>query len=212
MVESGGYSIMILNIVLLVLFIIFASLIAALLYYMLIPAAKNDKLTDKDSFVSNKEIEYIQPDVEEVEISDKKAVVLCSCHKNFKVDRTIFNEQHTCFMINSDNGTGTDCKFSCIGLGDCVKACPQEAISIVNQTAVVSKLCIGCGKCIDVCPLHIIRLVPKTKETILLCGNADCEPTSCSDLLKDEDISWHSKKGFKIWKYWYKLIKGIIKN
>lgn len=203
---------MILKYVLLGIFLVIAAGLIVFFIYAFIPSIKKDSLNENDSFISSEEINYIQPNVTPTEISDKKAIVLCSCNKNFKVDRSKFNEQHTCFMINSDNGTGTDCKFSCIGLGDCAKVCSQQAISIVNHTAVISKLCIGCGKCVDVCPLHIIKLIPKTKETIILCGNENCEPTSCSDLLKEENVGWYSKKHFKLWNYCYKIFKGIIKS
>jgi len=44
----------------------------------------------------------------------------------------------------------------CSGCGNCVKACPEKAISFEEQdgkyeVAVDRKLCSGCGRCIDVC-------------------------------------------------------------
>ena len=115
-------------------------------------------------------------------------------------------------MINSDNGTGTDCKYSCIGLGDCVKACPQEAIKIINNTAVVTSLCIGCGRCIDVCPLNIIKLIPVDTNKMAVCSNCNHDPTSCSLIQKEKKIEWPEKKDFKIWSSCYKIIKKIIKK
>ncbi len=203
---------MILTYVILILILILISVLISVLLFKFIPSIKNEKITDKDSIISNNEIEFISPKIDPVEVTNKRAMVLCNCHKEFKVDRALFNKEHTCFMINSDNGTGTDCKFSCIGLGDCVKACPQQAIKIVNNTAVITDLCIGCGKCIDVCPLHIITLISKTKEIIVKCGNQECEPTSCSVILKEEKVEWPAKKDFKLWKYCYKIFKGVIKS
>lgn len=41
----------------------------------------------------------------------------------------------------------------CIGCGQCVNYCPQEAISIVNKKALIDpNLCIDCGRCINACP------------------------------------------------------------
>ena len=115
-------------------------------------------------------------------------------------------------MINSDNGTGTDCKFSCIGLGDCVKVCPQQAIKIVNNTAVVTSTCVGCGKCVDICPLGIIKLIPKDTPSIAICSNCINYPTSCSDIQKEQAVVWEEKNNFKFWKQCYKLFKNVIKN
>jgi pyruvate formate lyase activating enzyme len=41
----------------------------------------------------------------------------------------------------------------CIGCGACVGACPVDAVSLENGTAVTNRpLCTGCGACIEVCP------------------------------------------------------------
>jgi len=76
----------------------------------------------------------------------------------------------------------------CIGFGDCVNVCPQEAISIKNNQAVVGFLCNGCGKCVDFCPESIISLVPRTKKT-------------------EETPS----KLFKFWAFCYRLLHGGAK-
>lgn len=204
---------MILNYVLFSLFIILLAILICFFIYVLTPKKdKKKNYKDEDPVFSDDELNYITPDVPLTKVSDKKAYVMCSCNKEFKVDCSIFNKQHTCFMINSDNGTGTDCKFSCIGLGDCVKVCPQEAIKIINNTAVVTSLCIGCGKCVEVCPLHIIKLVPIDTKKMVICSNCNKDPTSCSKLEKEEKITWPIKKDFKIWQICYKIFKKLMKN
>jgi len=48
----------------------------------------------------------------------------------------------------------------CKGCGTCVKACPNDALSLKNGKAVVDhKLCILCGYCNPVCPEFAIRLI-----------------------------------------------------
>ena len=48
----------------------------------------------------------------------------------------------------------------CKGCGTCVKACPNNALSLKNGKAVVDhKLCILCGYCNPVCPIFAIRLI-----------------------------------------------------
>src|SRR5665648_55688 len=48
----------------------------------------------------------------------------------------------------------------CKGCGTCVKACPNNALSLKNGKAVVDhKLCILCGYCNPACPEFVIRLI-----------------------------------------------------
>ncbi|MBX3619252.1 MAG: NAD(P)-binding domain-containing protein [Rhizobacter sp.] len=49
----------------------------------------------------------------------------------------------------------------CIGSGACVKACPEEALGIVNGKAVLTNAsaCIGHGACLTACPVEGIHLV-----------------------------------------------------
>ncbi len=204
---------MILSYVLLSVFIILIAILICFFLYVLTPKSTREiTYTDDDAVISDDELNYITPDIPLTKLSDKKAFVMCSCNKEFNVDRSIFNRQHTCFMINSDNGTGTDCKYSCIGLGDCVKACPQQAIKIINNTAVVTSLCIGCGRCIDICPLHIIKLIPVNTSKMAICSNCNNDPTSCSLIQKEQKVEWIEKKDFKIWSSCYKIIKKVIKK
>jgi len=47
----------------------------------------------------------------------------------------------------------------CNGAGECVEACPLDAISIQNNVAVVDETTCGdCGACVDVCPNEAISV------------------------------------------------------
>jgi uncharacterized Fe-S center protein len=47
----------------------------------------------------------------------------------------------------------------CIGCGDCISHCSQNALALVDEKAVLdSKKCIGCGECILVCPNEAIQI------------------------------------------------------
>ena len=62
--------------------------------------------------------------------------------------------------------------FGCQGFGSCVKACPFDAIHIVNGIAVVDQeACKACGKCVAKCPRHLIELVPYDKQTRVACSS-----------------------------------------
>jgi thioredoxin reductase (NADPH) len=54
----------------------------------------------------------------------------------------------------------------CVGSAACVKACPEEAIGIINGKAVLVNPahCIGHGACLAVCPVDAIKLVFGTEK------------------------------------------------
>ena len=48
---------------------------------------------------------------------------------------------------------------SCTGCGECVEACPLDAVEIENDIAVVNQEeCGDCGSCTDVCPTEAITI------------------------------------------------------
>ncbi len=68
-------------------------------------------------------------------------------------------------------GTGA-CVYGCIGLGDCAKVCPEDAISIRGGLAWVdAKKCIGCGKCVKTCPNGVIALRPADAHMVVDCNS-----------------------------------------
>ncbi len=76
------------------------------------------------------------------------------------------------------NGIRTaDCDYGCLGLGSCVRVCPENAIRIADGVAVVNRnKCVGCGLCVKACPKGLIELVPESKRVIVQCRNKDKGP------------------------------------
>lgn len=69
------------------------------------------------------------------------------------------------------------CTYGCTGFGNCVKACPFDAIHVVDGVAVVDKdACKACGKCIEACPRNLITLVPYSAKHIVACSSKDKGP------------------------------------
>jgi thioredoxin reductase/NAD-dependent dihydropyrimidine dehydrogenase PreA subunit len=54
----------------------------------------------------------------------------------------------------------------CIGSGACVRACPEQALGIINGKAVLTNgaSCIGHGACLSACPVEAIKLVFGTER------------------------------------------------
>lgn len=77
------------------------------------------------------------------------------------------------------NGGPKTCNSGCLGFGSCVKACPFDAIKVVNGVAVVDKeKCKACGKCIEACPKHLISLIPYKAREAVACSSADKGPVT----------------------------------
>lgn len=85
-----------------------------------------------------------------------------------------------CRMISFvPNGGAKSCNYGCLGYGSCVKACPFDAIHVVNGVAVVDKeKCKACGKCIAVCPKNLISLVPYSAKHVVACSSQDKGPVT----------------------------------
>jgi len=50
-------------------------------------------------------------------------------------------------------------KGKCTGCESCVEECPSEAISMVDDKAVVdTEVCVDCGVCVDTCPVEAITM------------------------------------------------------
>ncbi len=68
---------------------------------------------------------------------------------------------------NHDKGalTRKECRAGCIGCTKCVKTCPNEAISMDNNVAVVDfTKCTACGACTEACPTGAIELLQIAAE------------------------------------------------
>ena len=66
------------------------------------------------------------------------------------------------------------CNYGCMGYGSCVKACPFDAIHIVDGIAKVDpKACKACGKCVAACPKNLIELVPYDAPHLVNCSSKD---------------------------------------
>ena len=76
--------------------------------------------------------------------------------------------------LNNPGGGPKACTYGCTGFGSCKKACPFQAIEIVDGVAVVdSEKCKACGKCVAACPRHLIELIPADATCRVTCSSKD---------------------------------------
>lgn len=71
------------------------------------------------------------------------------------------------------------CGYGCLGYGNCVKACPFDAIHVENGIAVVDReKCKACGKCVAACPKNLISLIPYRAKYEVSCRSCDKGPVA----------------------------------
>lgn len=103
------------------------------------------------------------------------AVVLCQGYKQNASEKLIYQGVQSCKMANQLFGGPKDCIYGCLGMGDCVAACPYGAITVCNGVARINPLmCRACKMCVATCPKGIIKMLPLHEaKAAVLCNNKD---------------------------------------
>lgn len=111
-------------------------------------------------------------DIKVEPFKDVISFVACNgtCDATTKIAK--YDGVKSCFAASMLYGGVNSCRYGCLGYGDCVAACPVNAICIVDSVARVdTSLCLGCGMCVATCPKHIISMIPQETETVVICNN-----------------------------------------
>lgn len=122
------------------------------------------KVANEIASILGKEIEEIVPMV---------AYIKCDGHSAKRTKAYNYNGIKSCSYAAMMPGSSPyACKFGCLGYGSCAKVCPQSAIRMIDNKAVVDEsLCIACGKCINACPHNLIELVPANSHYRVQCSS-----------------------------------------
>lgn len=108
-------------------------------------------------------------------VAPMTAVVHCQGTCNDTDTKMDYVGVRSCKMASQLFGGPGECNWGCIGYGDCVEACPYDAISICDGVARVNPLeCRACKKCISTCPKGLISLMPITEQkAAVFCHSKD---------------------------------------
>ncbi len=101
------------------------------------------------------------------------------CGGGTKAQRAyVYGGAHSCNAVDKLAGGSLLCPNGCLGYGDCVRACPFDAMSMDERGLPVIDLakCTGCGVCVTECPrggTGLLELVPESAAVVVRCGSRD---------------------------------------
>ncbi len=108
-------------------------------------------------------------------ITPMAAVVMCAGDSENAKAKLEYKGVRSCKAAAQLFGGYKACVYGCLGYGDCMKACPYDAIFICNGVARVdTQKCRACKKCVNTCPKGIIEMLPlNTPQAAVICKNHD---------------------------------------
>lgn len=102
----------------------------------------------------------------------RTALVQCQgCRENTGVKMN-YSGVMTCRTADQLYGGPGSCSYGCIGLGDCVHVCGENALAVREGVAAADPgRCTACGKCVKACPKGLIGLFPVQRKAAVLCSS-----------------------------------------
>lgn len=108
-------------------------------------------------------------------VQDRLVVMTCHGTSAYAREEAEYAGIPTCAAAALVFGGPRACKNGCLGLGDCVRACPFDALSIGpgGIAQVDTAKCTGCAVCVPVCPKDLFKLYPRGRRVELSCKAVD---------------------------------------
>jgi len=112
--------------------------------------------------------------VEAGSVEKKAAIVHCRGDNEAQKKKMDYKGIQSCVAAKQLFGGEGACAFGCLGFGDCLKACPSNAICLENGLARVNtNQCTGCGLCVKACPNNLITVESAGIAVAVLCKNVE---------------------------------------
>lgn len=98
----------------------------------------------------------------------------CEKEEGLVRPRYTYEGVNTCAAAHLLQNGPDVCGWSCIGYGDCVRACVFNAMVLKNgQVEILPANCTACGACLRACPRDILELVPVARRVMIHCSTKD---------------------------------------
>lgn len=112
--------------------------------------------------------------VQAAEVIQKVARLHCRGTHEAAPRRSQYLSLETCFAAHLLGGDKL-CTYGCLGLADCVRACPFEAMVMGSDglPIIIEEKCTACGKCVDACPRNLLELHPISENVLVFCRSHD---------------------------------------
>ena len=108
-------------------------------------------------------------------VADRVVVLRCHGLTAFARDEAEYAGIATCAAAALVFAGPKACKNGCLGLGDCVRVCPFDALHLGADgiVEVDTEACTGCGLCLPACPKDLFQLYPRAHRIELACVARD---------------------------------------
>ena len=139
--------------------------------------------------IGNKEMEQIAKIVGLASSARVRKVAVIRCNAACETRELVnhFDGIRSCALEHSYYQGESACNFGCLGLGDCVVACPFDAMTFSESeqypTVDLDK-CTGCGKCLEACPRQLPRMrevTPGKQLVYVNCSNRNKGPLAMKE-------------------------------
>lgn len=103
----------------------------------------------------------------------KVARLACAGGVDAALGEASYSGIETCRAADLVSGGGKACPWGCLGYGDCMRACPFEAIVMSEKQlpVVLEDKCTACGNCVEACPRDLFSLQPIDRHIWVACKN-----------------------------------------
>lgn len=108
------------------------------------------------------------------EVEYKTALVRCMGSYDNTSDQMVYDGIKSCSASTFLAGGITQCRYGCMGMGDCEAVCEYGAVDVCNGLAKIDPAkCKGCSKCVAACPKGLIKFVSLKRQAVVRCSSCD---------------------------------------
>jgi len=124
------------------------------------------EVAEKVSAITGKVAEKVEPRI---------AHICCSGSPDKAKAAFNYTGVKDCAAASMLSGGPKECKYGCLGFGNCINACKFGALSLgENGLPVVDvKKCTGCAACEKACPKKVIHMLPLKAHVQVDCNSCD---------------------------------------